>query len=197
MTPTPVAACPTHLVDLAHRRWTLPVLASLHHARRSGDPTGARFAGLAHTLEVSRESLRQTLDFATAHGWLKRNPGHGHPLRPEFILTARGRRLAPECERVLSCAADLSAAGAIGRKWSIPILCVLAEGPHRFGEIKNALEEHGATDRALAATLRALHEAALISRRVVHERPPGVRYTLHERAAPLARAVRSLAESAA
>ncbi|MBK7403431.1 MAG: hypothetical protein IPJ41_02050 [Phycisphaerales bacterium] len=103
MLPTTVTreSCPARLVDLAHRRWTLPLLAELHHARTSRDPTGARFVGLVHRLNVGRESLRQTLDFAIAHGWVRNNPGHGHPLRPEFILTEAGSRLAPACADIV------------------------------------------------------------------------------------------------
>ncbi|QKK06789.1 MAG: hypothetical protein HND58_00510 [Planctomycetota bacterium] len=42
-------------------------------------------------LGVGREALRQTVEFATAHGWVVRNAGHGHPLRPDFVLTESGR----------------------------------------------------------------------------------------------------------
>ena len=34
-------------------------------------------------------------------GWLMRNPGHGHPLRPEYVLTEAGRPVGAWCERVM------------------------------------------------------------------------------------------------
>lgn len=185
-------SCPARVVDLAHRRWTLPLLAELHHARKSRDPTGARFVGLVHRLNVGRESLRQTLDFTIAYGWVRNNPGHGHPLRPEFILTPAGARLAPACADVRSAAAAIGADESIARKWTMPLLRVLGGGPARFGQIKAALAPQGATDRALSLALRALHDDRLVTRRVIHESPPGVLYRLTDRAAPLARAVAHL-----
>jgi DNA-binding HxlR family transcriptional regulator len=149
-------------------------------------------AGLLHRLGVGRESLRQTLDFATAHGWVVRNPGHGHPLRPEFVLTRAGSPVGEACAAVRRAAAEVGGDEAIGRKWSVPVLRVLAGGPARFGEIKLALEAHGVTDRALSMALRSLRAGRLVSRRVVGDSPPGVSYGLTARAGPLAEAVRGL-----
>ena len=183
-------ACPSRVVDLAHRRWTIPLLAQLHHARVSTDSTGARFVGLVHRLGVGRETLRQTLDYATAHGWVARNPGHGHPLRPEFVLTDRGVILAPACARLWRTAVLLDLAGPIGRKWTLPILWVLGAGPARFGECRAALAAHGLTDRALAQSLRELAAADLVSRRVSPE--PVVSYAATDRARPLVQAIARL-----
>ena len=51
---------------------------------------GARFVALANRLGVSRDSLTRTLGALIDAGFVARNPGHGHPLRPEYILTKRG-----------------------------------------------------------------------------------------------------------
>lgn len=183
------APCPRRVVVLAHRRWTVPVLALLHQARVSGDSTGARTIGLVRRLELGRETLRQTVEFAVAHGWVTQNTGHGHPLRPDYVLTESGRRLGQACDRVWRTAVLVGAVEPLGRKWTAPILRVLWGGPARFGEIKAALGEHGVTDRALSLALRSLVEGEWVARRVVQTYPPGVEYSLAERCRPLAGAI--------
>ena len=157
--------CPVRVVHLAHRRWTIPLLAQLHQARVSGDSTGARTIGLVRRLGIGREALRQTVEFATAHGWVVRNAGHGHPLRPDFVLTDAGRVLGPACDRVWRTAVLVGAVEPLGRKWTAPVLRVLGSGPSRFGQIKTILGGHGATDRAISLALRTLVEGEWVERR--------------------------------
>src|SRR4029450_5423618 len=78
-------------VALFHNRWSVPILAELHRQR------GSRFVTLARTLGLSRESLRRTLAALTESGLVGRNPGYGHPLRPEYVLTRAGERIATAC----------------------------------------------------------------------------------------------------
>lgn len=184
--------CPDLVVDLAHRRWSVPILAELHRARVSGDSTGARSIGLLRRLGVGRETLRQTLDVVITHDWVARNTGHGHPLRPEFLLTDSGRDIGPRCDRLWRTAVLLGAVEPMGRKWTMPILRVLAEGPARFGELKAALSSRGATDRALSLALRSLTGEGWLERRVVHAYPPGVEYAVTEASRPLVAAVARL-----
>src|SRR3954451_13536929 len=77
------------LIELFHHRWAAPALALL------GQRGGARFVELQRRLDVGRESLRRALDALIAGGLARRNEGYGHPLRPEYVLTARGRNAAP------------------------------------------------------------------------------------------------------
>ena len=79
------------LAELFHRRWAVPILAELHRDR------GAKFVTLAYRLSASQTAVRQTLDELIQRGFVRRNSGYGHPLRPEYLLTSRGDRLAPEC----------------------------------------------------------------------------------------------------
>ena len=53
--------------------------------------SGARFGVLVRQLGVSRSMLSRQIDALETDGWLCRNPGHGHPLRPESLLTESGR----------------------------------------------------------------------------------------------------------
>src|SRR5205085_9060327 len=116
------------LIAIFHHRWSAPVLAELLRQK------GSRFAALSGTLGVGRESLRRTLDSLLALGLVARNPGYGHPLRPEYVLTARGARVAERCARLLAAGDD----EVLLRKWSLPVLAALGE-PARFSELRAAL----------------------------------------------------------
>ena len=109
------------LVALFHNRWSVPILAELHRQR------GSRFVTLSRTLGLSRESLRRTLAALIDGGLVGRNPGYGHPLRPEYVLTraasgspARAARSSSSCAR-----GNLEEVGL--KKWSMPVVFALAE----------------------------------------------------------------------
>lgn len=53
----------------------------------------------------------------------------------------------------------------IADKWSMMVLAVLADGPHRFNAIKRRLE--GVTQKALTQCLRRLERNGLVSRQVI------------------------------
>lgn len=118
--------------------------------------------------------MRASLDSLIKHGLVAPNPGYGHPLRPEYLLTAAGERIAPVCLRLDT----VLAAGAIRdlglRKWSMPVLDALRDGPRRFGELSLVLA--GATDRALSRSLADLEKGLLVSRSVLAARPPASLY---------------------
>lgn len=174
---------PPRLDQLFHHRWTVPLLAALQRT------AGAKLITLVNRLGVSRGALRQALRAAIADGWVECNPGYGHPLRPEYILTAAGANLAPRCLKLFDF---LDSAGLrdIGlRKWSLATLAAIDRRGLRFSQISEALP--GATDRALAQTLKQVQAAGLI-RRVVHDAyPPIVEYGLAPRARKLAEILRS------
>ena len=167
------------LVDLCHHRWTIPVLAEIERTR------GSRFATLGGRLGVSNESLRRTLRALEAEGLVTRNPGYGHPLRPEYVFTARGARLGPSARRLLGRLAGHEEIGL--KKWSLPVLAALGE-PRRFSEIGAALPE--ATPRALTLALKDLQAAGLVRRTVTDDYPPAVVYELTPEARPIAAAAR-------
>src|SRR5215213_11761735 len=93
------------LIALFHHRWAPPALAEL--ARRDG----VRFVELQNRLGVGRESLRRALDALLELGYARRNPGYGHPLRPEYLVTEpgaaavrRARASSPQAIRTSCCA---------------------------------------------------------------------------------------------
>jgi DNA-binding HxlR family transcriptional regulator len=153
------------LIALCHHRWSAPVLAELGRAR------GARFVVLVNRLGVGRASLQRTLAALVELGLVRRNPGYGHPLRPEYLLTPRGEEAASRCGRLL--AADDGNVDVLLRKWSLPVLVGLRRN-RRFSELRDALP--GITARALALALKDLERAGLVTRRVEETYPPSTLY---------------------
>lgn len=64
----------------------------------------------------------------------------------------------------------------VGDKWSILIVMLLADGPHRFTEIKRAV--NGISQRMLTLCLRGLERDGLLNRTVIAVMPPHVEYEL-------------------
>lgn len=130
---------------------------------------GSRFAALGGTLGVGSDSLRRALDSLLALGLVARNPGYGHPLRPEYVLTDEGRRVAQRCARLLAANED----DVLLRKWSLPVLAALPQ-PARFSDLRAAVP--GVTPRALALALKDLQAAELVERRIENSYPPRALY---------------------
>ena len=151
------------LIELFHHRWAPPVLALL------GERGGARFVELQRRLEVGRESLRRALDALVELGYVRRNEGYGHPLRPEYVLAPRGRAAAKLSAGVLAAGAT----DTLLKKWSVPVLAELGD-ERRFGELRGSLP--GISPRALALALRDLEAAGLVRREVRPTRPPSTSY---------------------
>ena len=158
------------LIELFHHRWAAPALALL------ADRDGARFVELQRKLDVGRDSLRRALDALIDLGYIRRNDGYGHPLRPEYVITPEGRAEAPLAARVSKAATRET----LLRKWSVPVLAQLDE-PRRFSELRAVLP--GVTPRALALALRDLEEARLVRREVRPTRPPSTVYRATRRGA--------------
>jgi DNA-binding HxlR family transcriptional regulator len=175
------------LALLFHNRWSVPVLAELARARAEG----GRFANLTRRLGVSRESLRRTLATLVDAGLVMRNPGHGHPLRPDYVLTAHGARVAPACAMLMDALQDAGLGELARKKWPLPVLFALASGPARFSQLRAALRP--VTPRALALALKELEAAAVVERTLLDDYPPRAEYLLAEPARELAGLLEPLA----
>ncbi len=164
-----IASLKDHIL-LAQNRWAVALLADL------AAHDGGRFVELLHRLGVSRDSLARTLEAAIARGWIDRNPGYGHPLRPEYILTTEGKRMAALAGRI-EVARDAAglAPGTLAR-WSIPIIFSVDAGHRRFNELARFLP--AASPRALSQGLRKLTEQSLVTRALIDGYPPASQYSL-------------------
>jgi len=74
-----------------------------------------------------------------------------------------------------SCGMSASLA-VIGGRWKPAILCRLAHGTMRYGQLKKDIE--GISERMLVAQLRELEKDQIITRMVFPEVPPRVEYQL-------------------
>ena len=111
---------------------------------------------------------------SSSQGLVRRDTGYGHPLRPEYLLTAER---TPGSER-RGGSAGRGRQRRLLRKWSVPILAELGEH-RRFSELRNALG--GITPRALALALQELERARLVRREVLPTRPPSTVYRVTAR----------------
>lgn len=151
-------------------RWTIPLLAVLSERQ------GARFTELAGVLSVARDSLSRALGQAIESGWVMRNPGHGHPLRPEYILTPAGAAAGTACARIVAARRRAGLGPQHFPRWSLPIIDHLASDWARFSDLQSRL--HPVTARALSLNLKAMVGSAIVTRRFEHGYPPSALYGL-------------------
>ncbi|KPY60428.1 helix-turn-helix domain-containing protein [Pseudomonas syringae] len=64
----------------------------------------------------------------------------------------------------------------IADKWSMMVLAVLDDRPHRFNAIRRRLE--GVTQKALTQSLRRLERNGLVSRQIISFSPVAVEYEI-------------------
>lgn len=168
------------LVQLGSHRWLIPLLADL------AAHGGARFVELIHRLGLSRDSLARTLEAAQAVGWVQRNPGHGHPLRPEYILTETGKAAAARAATISEAQSAIGLPPGAATRWGLPLVAGIGAGHDRFNALSRLLAP--ATPRALSQGLAALDRHGLVTREVLDLRPPASRYDLTRSGALLAAA---------
>lgn len=179
-----MAADPSRLARVFHHRWSVPVLAVL--AERSG----GRVVELTHAVGAGRQPVRDALEALVELGLVQPNPGYGHPMRPEYVLTGRGERVGPACVRLMGALREAEAMEVGLRKWSMATVAAVAEGPARFGQIAGALGR--ATDRAVSLALGDLTGAGLVQRVVMGAPPYATVYGLTARGAPVAEPLGSI-----
>ena len=143
------------LVKLTSRAWCLNILALLD----SGVP--GRQAPLLAATSASRTSFASSLEHLVQLGLLERNPGHGHPLRPEFRLTRSGVKIAETASRIVKVVPNDSEFTLLRRSWTVPVLA-LTDTPQRFSVIKSDLAT--ITDRALSTSLHQLEARQWLQR---------------------------------
>jgi DNA-binding HxlR family transcriptional regulator len=158
------------LRGIGQARWTAPLLAALL------ERDGARFTELLIALDCARDTLTSTLAHAIETGWVMRNPGYGHPLRPDYILSPRGKVVAAACSRLMAIRARLGLASSDLPRWSLPILGRLRKDWSRFSDLQASLTP--ITSRALSLTLKQMIDIAVVDRRLEDSFPPTAFYGL-------------------
>ncbi|WP_172299065.1 winged helix-turn-helix transcriptional regulator [Pseudoruegeria sp. HB172150] len=152
------------LVKLTSRAWSLKILALM----QQGVP--GRQAPLLAAAGANRTGFAQSLQHLVDLGLLERNPGHGHPLRPEFRLTEKGTALAVTAQTIDALVPDTEGSDLLRRVWTVPVLGVTTT-PMYFSDIKRKLPS--VTDRALSHSLMRLQEQSWMQREVnVEMHPP-------------------------
>jgi DNA-binding HxlR family transcriptional regulator len=162
------------LPGLFHHRWAVPALAAL--GAIGGE---AKFVTLQHALGIGRDSLARTLEALVAASLVRRNPGYGHPMRPEYLLSSKGSEIAPFCLQLVEKLERLGISDLAFNKWSLPVVHATATAGGRFNALRAALP--GITPRALTQALRDAEEAGLLSRTLVDDHPPRTEYGLTRR----------------
>lgn len=152
------------LVKITSRAWSLKILALMHKG------VSGRQAPLLEAAQASRSAFGASLSHLIELKLLERNPGHGHPLRPEFRLTAKGAEFAEIAARITGAAPSSDESRLLKKSWTVPVLAVI-ETPRHFIEIKSELPS--VTDRALSQSLTLLQQRDWLRRDVdVLSRPP-------------------------
>jgi len=145
------------IVNLCSRAWSLKILALMHE----GVP--GRQAPLLARTTAGRTAFAASLAHLIETDMLERNPGHGHPLRPEFRLTTKGKAAALFAHRIVGLASDKNDLVLLRRTWSVPILA-LTSSPTRFSTLRTGLQT--ISDRALSKSLVQLEEKEWLERQI-------------------------------
>lgn len=158
------------LINLVHHRWNIPVLALL--AKHSG----SKFVMLVNALGVSRPSLSASLNDLIDLGLVQKNTGHGHPMRPEYLLTPAGKEIGASCVVLHKFVQRRKATDLAYRKWTLPLVAVMGEDALRFNELKSALSD--ATPRAITLGLKSMVTERWVTRTLIDDYPPAAAYQL-------------------
>ena len=169
------------LIKVTSRAWSLNILAQMHRG------TPGRQAPLLSATGAGRTAFLQSLRHLVNLGLLETNPGHGHPLRPEFRLTPEGRNIAKIADKIETLIDQPSEYTLLRRAWTVPILTVSQE-PQYFGEIKSQLIP--ITDRALSQSLKQLEAHKWLHREVeTASRPARAQYQATNTGAKISQAI--------
>lgn len=151
------------LVKITTRAWSMNILALMHKG------TAGRQATLLAKTGAGRTAFTQSLSHLIELDLVQRNPGHGHPLRPEYILTDLGHYVAERAHKIGLIDSQLEDKALLRRAWTLPILAISAE-PIHFGGLKSRLLP--ITDRALSQSLKQLEACSWMQRDVdITQRP--------------------------
>jgi len=118
--------------------------------------------------------------------------GYRDYIPQEGTKTIQGHIQVTIDHKSTDCRAVSSVLSRVGDKWSVLIIVLLGDGPHRFNEIKRMVG--GISQRVLTLALRGLERDGLVTRTVYPTVPPKVEYELTPLGRSLWKAVEPLGE---
>lgn len=154
-----------HLVKLCSRSWALTTLGLM-----AGGVSG-RVSPLAAAAGCGRTSMSASVEHLVGLGLLEKNPGYGHPLRPEYRLTSRGQAVAEWALELESIIKSDREKALLRNKWSLPLISCIPDEV-RYSDIRRQLVP--VTDRALSSSLVRLADCRWISRKVAASMSPPI-----------------------
>lgn len=161
------------LVKLCSRTWSLTALGLM------ADGIAGRTSPLAAAAGCGRTAMQASITHLVEIDLLERNPGYGHPLRPEFRLTTQGEPIADWASTLNTIIRSTADRRLLRTKWTLPLISCLPERT-RYAELRRQLTP--VTDRALSLSLGQLSERRWISRQVSTDlSPPAVSYLLEKK----------------
>ena len=148
---------------------------------------------LIHDCGATHRGVQLSLDYLIEQGFVERNPGYGHPLRPEFLLNEQFRAVESNLAELFT---PKQWKGEIGKNvWDFALLLAMTDFHGRFGEIREAVP--GITDRALSQRLKVLEKEGLVWRSIPpNSRPPRPYYSLSESGTLLAGRIERMVKKA-
>ena len=153
---------------ICSKAWSWQVLAYMHVQQ------DVRISPITHHYLASRTAISGAFKHLIELRYVQKNSGHGHPLRPAYVLTKKGRSVAAwaaEFDELLTP----NEWEIARRSWALPILRQ-TNPERRYCDLRKDL--HPITDRALSETLKLLGENQWVNRVVdVDQSPPSVTYT--------------------
>jgi len=156
-----------NFIALCSKAWAIQILGYIFE---ENDP---RISPIAHHFSIGRTSVSAAVSHLISLGYLTKNSGHGHPLRPAYVLTKKGKKVA-EWAANLNDVLNTGDWVVARRSWTLPTLRETIP-TRRFNELRRELTP--VTDRALSETLKILGENRWIARKVNSSlSPPGVTY---------------------
>lgn len=148
----------------------MPIIAELYRDR------GAKLITLQSRLGMSRSMVKQSLERLIDAGLVAQNPGYGHPLRPEYVLTAHGEDVGPFCQQFYQEGQRQDVTEVFKNKWACPAIISTGLDQLRFNELKRKLSP--VTSRALSVTLKNLQEGRCLAVSLIDGHPPANLYAL-------------------
>ena len=156
------------LVNLCSRTWSLTALSLMARG------VSGRVSPLAAAAGCGRTSMSASVDHLISLGLLEKNPGYGHPLRPEYRLTSGSIYVAEWALALSNLIKSDQDQALLRNKWSLPLISCLPK-EKRYSEIRRELIP--ITDRALSSCIARLTEESWIKRNVlINISPPTVTY---------------------